>query len=116
MDLYILRKAPRAKMVKGFLAKNGKTVRAMMNYAQRYNYEGYTDQGNCQKKCYVCNSDGCDHMIHNKPSHMFKYTDNSHFHMKDVRKCDCCPTHVCENTIPIRGRSLRIHDFMTETY
>jgi hypothetical protein len=47
-----------------------------------------------------------------------RFTDNSKQHpsrllrVRKVRQCDCCRTHRCKNNIPIRGRKIKVTDYM----
>lgn len=34
--------------------------------------------------------------------------------VRKVRQCDCCRTHRCENNIPIRGRKIKVNDYIED--
>lgn len=106
--IYENRKKPHDHFVKGISAKNGKTVRARINGGFFYNYANHWDKSICKQRCDVCNVDCCDHSVMNAKQFYFKYTTDSRFQYKNVRKCTNCTTHICEDCIPIRGRKIKI--------
>lgn len=117
-DLYYYRKKPTADYVKGVLTRNGNTVRAQINHINHYYYyttkymDGMIQQDN---SCRICKEDYCMHSLESSQIPVNKYTANSRNQKKMVRKCDCCCfTHICEDLIPIRGRKIRVRDYMEE--
>ncbi len=92
IDLYNLRKQSHVKQVKGVVTC-GKTIRSR---------SGKTF------KCNICKCSVCDHITH--PDYkdlVYKYTSDSRLQKKNVRKCDCCNTHICTSNIRIRGRHIK---------
>ncbi len=105
---YEIRKRPHDRFVKGVPTKNGKTVRAKLNGAMYYNYAENWGKDVCKTMCEICNVHCCDHTVMNHRQHRYKYTTDSRLQCKNVRKCDSCTTHICEECIPIRGRKIKI--------
>lgn len=92
IDLYNLRKQSHVKQIKGVIT-HGKTIRSR---------SGRTFS------CNICKCSVCEHVTH--PDYkdlIYKYTTDSRLQKKNVRKCDCCSTHVCTSIIPIRGRHIK---------